>query len=382
MRGDDVPARERPCEPRRFHRRLPGYAVTPLRHINQLAGELGVALVWVKDESQRLGLPAFKMLGASWATYLALQRCRGREFEEWSTIDELRRQVGELGPLTLATATDGNHGRAVARMAALLGLGARIRVPAGTVEARVAAIAAEGAEVTLSDGGYDKAVAEVATWESPTTLVISDTSWEGYEDVPAWIIDGYSTIFAEVDEQLGAGGDSPPTVVVVPVGVGAFAASAVTWFGQPGAARVRIAMVEPVDAACMLASACAGEVVTLPGEQHSIMAGLNCGTPSPVAWPRVSAGADWFVTATDDDARAAMRSFAACGVVAGESGAASLAGAVQLAAAGHLRADDRVLLVSTEGATDPDAYVQIVGRSPEQVASAAPDHPIPDHPIS
>ena len=353
-----------PSAPRAFHRKLPGYAPTPLRDAGRLAGELGVADVLVKDEYERFGLPAFKMLGASWATYRALEALHGGPFEDWDTTLDLRERVGELGPLTLATATDGNHGRAVARMAALLGLGARIRVPNDTVAARIDAIASEGAEVTISTGGYDDAVAEVAAWADERTLVISDTSWEGYEDVPAWIIDGYSTIFAEVDEQLAATGAQPPTVVLVPVGVGAFAAAVVTRFRQPDAASTRIVAVEPVDAACVMASAQAGEVITLEGEQHSIMAGLNCGTPSPVAWPLVSAGIDWLVTVTDDDARDAMRGFAGVGVVAGESGAASLAGARALAAAGELRTDDCVLLLSTESATDPVAYDQIVGRRP------------------
>ena len=353
-----------PTAPRAFHRKLPGYAPTPLRVTDVLAAELGVADVLVKDEYERFGLPAFKMLGASWATYLALEDRRGHPFEHWDTIEDLREQVAELGPLTLATPTDGNHGRAVARMAALLGLAARVRVPNDTVAARIDAIAGEGAEVTISSGGYDDAVAEVAAWADERTLVISDTSWEGYEDVPAWIIDGYSTIFAEVDEQLAATGAQPPTVVLVPVGVGAFAAAVVTRFRQPDAASTRIVAVEPVDAACVMASAQAGEVITLEGEQHSIMAGLNCGTPSPVAWPRVSAGIDWLVTVTDDDARDAMRGFAGVDVVAGESGAASLAGARALAAAGELRSDDCVLLLSTESATDPVAYDQIVGRRP------------------
>jgi diaminopropionate ammonia-lyase len=371
MRSRDVPVGPPPSEPRRFHQRLPGYSPTPLRSVDQLANKLGVAELWVKDESERLGLPAFKMLGASWATYLTLERQRGRPFVDWTTVDDLRDQVAELGPLTLATATDGNHGRAVARMARLLGLTARVRVPANTVKARIDAVAAEGAEVTVSTGNYDQAVAEVAAWASDTTLVVSDTSWDGYEDVPAWIIDGYSTIFAEIDEQLGAIDTALPTVVSVPVGVGAFASAAVTRFREHDAASsTRIVAVEPADAACVLASAQAGQLITLPGEQNSIMAGLNCGTPSAVAWPRLSAGIDWFVTVTDDDARDAMRDLAAVGVVAGESGAASLAGAGQLAVAGALRPDDRVLLLLTEGATDPDAYERIVGAAPADIAGA------------
>ncbi|MEO5724304.1 MAG: diaminopropionate ammonia-lyase [Ilumatobacteraceae bacterium] len=348
--------------PRAFHRRLPGYASSPLHSAGSLAGVLGVEAVWVKDESSRLGLPAFKIIGASWAVYVCLERRRGRPFDTWGTLDELSSQVAELGALTLATATDGNHGRAVAHFARLLGLASRVRVPANTVAARKASIAAEGADVTVSDGTYDQAVAEVAAWASEDTLVISDTSWPGYEDVPNWIVDGYSTIFAEIDEQLDLQHDAPggPTVVFVPVGVGALAAAVVDRYRRAGASAVRIVAVEPTSAACVLASLLAGHVLTIPGEQDSIMAGLNCGTPSPVAWPRVSAGTDHVVTVSDDDARDAMRLLASAGIVSGESGAAALAGAVQYAAAGLLRADDRVLLLSTEGATDPLAYRRIV----------------------
>ncbi|MDQ3737663.1 MAG: diaminopropionate ammonia-lyase [Actinomycetota bacterium] len=353
---------------RRFHERIDGYAPTPLRRLDPFAERLGVAEVWVKDEAWRLGLPAFKVLGASWATYRLLERRVGG-FDPWRSFAELRDQVAPIGALTLASATDGNHGRAVARIATMLGLSSRIRVPAGTVAARIDAIASEGAEVTVSDGGYDDAVAEVAAWADETTLVVSDTSWDGYVDVPAWIIEGYSTIFAEVAEQLADRGSLGPTVVTVPVGVGAFAAAAVTEYRRQDDDPTLLAAVEPVDAACVMASAFSGEVITLDGEQRSIMAGLNCGTPSPIAWPVVSQGIDVFVTVTDEQARAAMRAFAAVGVVSGESGAASYAGAVQLSAAGRLGASDRLLLLSTEGATDPVAYEQIVGHPPPALST-------------
>jgi diaminopropionate ammonia-lyase len=370
LRDQFLIGRQPAPSPRPFHRRLPGYAVTPLHSVGDLSESLGVATVWVKDEASRLGLPAFKMLGASWAIYRLLERVRGARFDEWESLDELVPQLARLGPLVLAAATDGNHGRAVARMARLLGLAARVRVPAGTVAARIDAIASEGAEVSVSPGNYDAAVAEVASWTSDTTLVVSDTSWEGYEEIPKWIIDGYSTIFAEVDEQLSLRGADAPTAVFVPVGVGAFAAAVVDWLRRPSVRPARLFAVEPVDAACVLASAKAGGIVTLPGEQRSIMAGLNCGTPSQVAWPRVSAGTDCFVTVSDDAARSAMRAFAAAGIVAGESGAASLAGAVAAAEAGLLTPDDRVLLLSTEGATDPTAYEQVMGRAAPVVAPA------------
>nr|MDQ3385943.1 pyridoxal-phosphate dependent enzyme [Actinomycetota bacterium] len=237
------------------------------------------------------------------------------------------------------------------------------------VPARIEAIEGEGATVTVVDGGYDAAVRASAEAANECTLVVSDTSWPGYEVVPRWVVDGYATIFDEIAGQLEEQGAPDPDVVLVPIGVGAFAAAVVTAFrarSAPDGGTPLLVGVEPVDAACVLASALAGELVTLPGEQRSIMAGLNCGTPSPVAWPLVSAGIDWFVAVDDEQARQAMRDLAASGIVSGESGAASLAGATQLrhdTGEGVLRPGATVLLLSTEGATDPAAYEAIVGST-------------------
>ena len=222
------PARSGPTDPIAFHRRLPGYAVTPLVAAPALAAELGLSALRVKVESDRLGLPAFKMLGASWATYRTLVERLGTE-PEWSSVDELRAALAPLGPLALAAATDGNHGRAVARMAQLLGYGAHIFVPEGTAQARIDGIASEGAEVTVVDGTYDDAVMVSAAMASDDVLVISDTSWEGYTKVPSWVIEGYSTIAAEVGEQLGG---EAPDIVVVQMGVGALAAAVVDHFAR------------------------------------------------------------------------------------------------------------------------------------------------------
>jgi diaminopropionate ammonia-lyase len=360
-----------PRGPLRFHRRLPGYAVTPLVEAPALARANGVAQVWVKDESARLELPAFKMLGASWAVYRAVVERLGRDPEPWASLGELRRTLEPLRPLTLAAATDGNHGRAVARMAALLGAAAEIYVPAGTAPARIAAIEGEGARVTVVDGDYDTAVSTAAATAGERRLVIADIAWPGYEQVPTWVIEGYATIFLEVDDQLAALGADGPDVVVVPVGVGALAAAAVRHYRRRGLEhRPRLIGVEPLAAACVLGSLLAGRIVTVPGPHRSIMAGLNCGTPSLVAWPSLQAGLDAVVAVDDEPARRAMRDLAAVGIVAGETGAASLAGLAELTTgpdAEELRpvlglgADARVLLLCTEGATDPDAYRRIVG---------------------
>jgi diaminopropionate ammonia-lyase len=360
-----------PRAPLGLHRRLPGYAVTPLRDAPALAGANGVGRVWVKDESSRLGLPAFKLLGASWAAYRALVERLGRDPEPWASLDELRRTLGPLRPLTLATATDGNHGRAVARMAALLGLDADVYVPKGTAAARIAAIEGEGARVTVVDGDYDAAVAAAASTAGDRCLAIQDVGWPGYQQVPAWVVEGYATIFWEVDSQLAARGEPGPDLVVVPVGVGGLAAAAVRHWRRPQVGRPpRLVGVEPLAAACVLRSLRAGRIVTVPGPHDSIMAGLNCGTPSLVAWPALRAGLDAVVAVADERARHAMRDLAAAGIVAGETGAASLAGLAEVTGgpeAGQTRAvlglgaDARVLLLCTEGATDPDAYRRIVG---------------------
>jgi diaminopropionate ammonia-lyase len=327
-----------------------------------VAARLGVAEVLVKDESSRLGLPSFKVLGASWAVCRALAKRLGSPVE---TFAQLAAGAAELRPLALSAATDGNHGRAVARMAALLGLGARIYVPSGTAQARIEAIAGEGAEVSVVDGGYEDAVRRSAADAGPCCLVISDTSWPGYEDVPRWVIEGYATIFWEVEDQLAEQGAERPGVVAVQMGVGALAAATVryAWSVDP---RPWLVGVEPERAACVLASVRAGRIVTLTEPQDSVMAGLNCATPSLVAWPLVSRGLDAYVAAGDERVPGAMRLLREDGLVAGETGAAGLAGLLRLVEHGSpggvpLGPGARVLLLSTEGATDPAAYERLTG---------------------
>jgi diaminopropionate ammonia-lyase len=359
-------------EPRAFHASMPGYAPTALRPAPAAAAALRVAEVLVKDESARLELPSFKVLGASWAVYRALLTRLGASREEVATLAALRDAVAPLRPLSLAAATDGNHGRAVAHMAALLGLDATIYVPDNMVSARIDAIASEGATVTVVRGGYDDAVRRSAQDASERCLVISDTSWDGYEEVPAWVIEGYGTVFAEIEEQLD--GRASPDVVAVPIGVGALAAAVVRHYwsaaGCSGAVRrrPRLVGVEPTSAACLLESVAAGEIVTLDHPQDSIMAGLNCATPSLIAWPSVSRGIDAYVAVPDTRVPEAMRLLAADGIVAGETGAGGLAGMLALVEEPALEAarralelgpDSRVLLLCTEGATDPEAYERL-----------------------
>ncbi len=359
--------------PLEFHKRLPGYEPTPLHRLSALAGRLGVGEILLKDESIRLGLPAFKILGASWATYREIVRLLGSEPEDWSTVEELRPHLEKLRPLELVTATDGNHGRAVARVAAWLGLGARIFVPAGTVEARVAGIESEGATVVLVDGTYDEAVLRAAEAQGERTLLIQDMSHAGYEAIPQRVIEGYCTMFWESEDALAEAGESGPDLVLVQVGVGSLAAAVVRHYRRSGIDKVpRIVNVEPTHAACALAAVENDSIVTIPGPHDSIMAGLNCGTLATVAWPVLRKGVDCFLAVDDERSREAMRQLATEGIVSGESGAAGLAGLLDIMHGNDsdvlrrrlgLTDSSRVLILSTEGATDPQSYARIVGRS-------------------
>lgn len=363
--------------PLAFHRRLPGYEETPLVDAPGIAEALGVGTVWVKDESARLGLPAFKILGASWAVYKALEeRLPGGAFGDWETVEELEEKLEPLRDLDLVAATDGNHGRALARVAGLLGLGARIFVPEEMVAARREAIAGEGAEVVVVKGTYDEAVERSYEEAGERGLVVSDMSWPGYERIPSWVIEGYSTMLWEIEDELETRGEAGPDLVVVQVGVGAFAAAVTRHFRGPQRSRYpKLVGVEPAGAACLLESVAAGRIVSVPGPHDSIMAGLNCGRPSLVAWPAVSRGIDVLVAVDDEPAREAMRLTAASGIVSGETGAAGLGGLLELLRRGGespgqeeearralgVGGESRVLLFNCEGATDPDRYRELVG---------------------
>jgi diaminopropionate ammonia-lyase len=355
--------------PMRFHRRLPGYEETPLVDAPKLAGALGVGKVFVKDESSRLGLPAFKVLGASWAVYRALEDRLGEGFGDWEEIGELEERLESLRPLSLVAATDGNHGRAVARVARLLDLGAKIFVPGDMAAARREAIAGEGAEVIVVDGTYDEAVERSAGEAGERGLVISDMSWPGYERIPSWVIEGYSTMLWEIDDELERRNEEGPDLVIVQVGVGAFAAAVARHFRSPRMSpRPKLVGVEPVNADCLLESVAAGRIVSVPGPHDSTMSGLNCGRPSLVAWPIVSRGIDLLVAVDDKPAHEAMRLAAESGVVSGETGAAGLGGLLEIlrAEGAEFRrtlgvgGETRILLFNCEGATDPEAYRRII----------------------
>jgi diaminopropionate ammonia-lyase len=333
LRREAVPAPSTAA--RAFHTAMEGYAPTPLRELPGLAAELGLAAVATKDESQRLGLPAFKVLGASWAVEQALRE--------------------QPGVHTVVAASAGNHGRAVAHVAALRGLRCRIHLPARSAPARREAIAAEGAEVVVVDGTYEEAVAAAAAEGTEAgVLEVADVGDSG----PAHaVIDGYATLFAELAEAA----PEPFDVLLVPVGVGALAAAAARFAARTDAALVA---VEAAKAACLTASLAAGRptAVVTPG---TTMAGLDCAEVSEAAWPALRDGVLGTVTVTDAEAHAAMRELAAAGHAIGDCGAAPLAAlralvadpeCVELRAAAGLSPAARVLLLATEGPTDPEGY--------------------------
>ncbi|MDA3643165.1 pyridoxal-phosphate dependent enzyme [Saccharopolyspora indica] len=344
-----------PAEVRRFHASLPGYVRTPLTEIPSLAAELGVGRVFVKDESDRLGLPAFKVLGVSWAVHRLLAEQAGR--------------------LRLVTATDGNHGRALAHIARRLGHSAHVFVPRGVHPAAVAAIAAEGAQVTVVDDTYDTAVRAAADAAgSQDAVLVQDTALPGHERIPAWIVEGYSTLFAETDEQLTAAGAGPAGLVAVPAGVGSLAQAAVTHYRSRTAASPAASLmtVEPTAAAAVLHSLRSGRPTAVrTGE--TAMTGLVSENISSLAWPHLRDGVDAAVAITDAEATAAARDLGAAGVSAGPCGAAALAG-LRAALSGQEAEDRRaalglgpastVVLLNTEG-TDANPHWEVGQDAPE-----------------
>jgi diaminopropionate ammonia-lyase len=332
-----------------FHRGLADYAATPLVELPALAAELDVGHVLAKDESSRLGLPAFKALGASWAVHRAL-----RPRSDSST------------QMTVVAATDGNHGRAVARFARMLGHRASIVVPGGVHPAAVQAIIDEGAELTAVSGSYDDAVAfaeRIA--RADDAVLVQDTAWDGYEDIPTWIVEGYETLFAEIDQQVRDVHLAGPDLVIVPVGVGSLLQAAISHYrSDPSATGTALMSVEPAAAAFVAPSLAAGGPVTVP-TGSTVMAGLNCGTPSSLAWPFIAGGLDAAVAVSDAEDVRAAHDLTTLGVPAGPCGAAGLA-AARFALAGpgsggrrtHLGVDGDscvVLLVTEGSAANPAA---------------------------
>ncbi|MBR4401346.1 MAG: diaminopropionate ammonia-lyase [Synergistes sp.] len=363
-----------------FHQSFPQYAETPLAALNALAGFYGVKNIFVKDESFRFGLNAFKVLGGSYAMARCLADFTGRPAESLTydviTSPEFRKESGEL---TFFSATDGNHGRGVAWSARMLKQKAVILMPKGTQRSRFENIRKEGAEVTIEDLNYDGCVRKAAkkAKETPNGVLIQDTAWDGYEEIPSRIMQGYGTMAAEADEQFLEAAGAFPTHVFIQAGVGSLAAAVAGYFADKyGAAAPRVTVVEADQADCIYRSALAndGSIRTVGGAMHTMMAGLACGEPSTTAWRILKAYASAFASVPDAAAAVGMRVLGAPlpgdpRVISGESGAAP-AGLLHLMMtekyleplrrALDINKYSRILLFSTEGATDPENYRRVV----------------------
>ncbi len=347
----------------------PGYAATPLVRLDGLARSLGLAALWYKDERGRFGLKSFKALGGAYAVRRLLER-----------------QPRPAREVTVTCATDGNHGRSVAWGARLAGCNCVIFIHATVSEGRAAAIRRYGAEVVRVPGNYDDAVRHAAAEAARHGwFVVSDTSYAGYRDVPVDVMHGYGLMAAEILRQLPAG--EVPTHVFVQVGVGALAAAicAKLWLAW-GPQRPRFVAVEPERADCLLQSIAAGRPVAVHGDLETVMAGLACGEVSELAWEILREGTDVGLAIGDDWALEAVRALANPrdgdpAIVAGETGAAGLAALLALQdrpdqrAQLGLDAGARVLLLGSEGDTDPEIYRRIVGRSAEEVLAGRRDSP-------
>ncbi len=379
------------CQPaaaavaRRFHRGLAGYQPTPLYDLPGLAKLAGVSRVLVKDEAERFQLNAFKVLGASYAVARLLALRLGVEASNLNLEKLAAAAQAQQKRLTFVTATDGNHGRAVAWAAQQLGQQAVIYLPQGAAQSRIEAIAGHGAEAVVIDANYDAAVRFAAEQtEQNGWLLVQDTAWDGYEAIPAWIMQGYTTLAQEAWEQMQMLAVQP-THVFLQAGVGSLAASQLGFWqtlSDLDSPPVFVVM-EPSNAACFYLSAQRGnsQAYAVTGELQTIMAGLSCGEPNPLAWPLLRDYATAFVSCPDYVAAYGMRILGnpwlgGPRVTAGESGAVG-AGLVALLAEPRyaawrqqLRLDENsvVLLINTEGATDPENYHNVVWRG---------HHPLP-----
>ena len=370
---------------RAFHESFPQYEVTPLTHLPHMAENLGLKDLYIKDESYRFGLNAFKVLGGSYSMAKFVAQRLGIDVSELNydkfVSPELREQFGQA---TFFTATDGNHGRGVAWAAARLGQKAIIFMPKGTTQTRLENIQKEGAQVTIEDLNYDdcvrKAVAEAA--KVPNGVVVQDTAWDGYEDIPSWIMQGYGTLMLEAIDQLH---QVAPTHVFVQAGVGSFAGMVqgmvtAAW----GENRPKVIVAEALIADCLYRSARSkeGDAIAVGGDLQTVMAGLACGEPNPLGWEVLRNCATQFVSCQDAVAALGMRVLGNPAgqdprVISGESGAVGLG----LLAAIHfhpqrealmhklkLDSDSVVLVISTEGDTDVKHYREVVWEGKHPVA--------------
>lgn len=371
---------------RTFHESFPQYSKTPLAKLDQMADYLGLGQIYLKDESYRFGLNAFKVLGGSFAIAKYIAQQTGKDVSDLPysvlTSDALREEFGQA---TFFTATDGNHGRGVAWAANKLGQKSVVYMPKGSTLTRFNNIKAEGATVTIEEVNYDECVRMAADAASKTKngVVVQDTAWDGYEEIPAWIMQGYGTMALEANEQLEEYGCDRPTHVFVQAGVGSLAGAVQGYFANRYPENPpKVVVVEADVADCLYKGAIAGDggIRIVDGDMQTIMAGLACGEPNTISWDILKNHVDTFVSAPDWVAALGMRMLAApvkgdVPVTSGESGAAPFGVLAcimlfdeykELREHLGLNKDSKILLFSTEGDTDPDRYKAIVWEGKER----------------
>lgn len=355
------------------------YAPTPLRSLPALAAATGVASINVKDESSRLGLGSFKALGGAFAVIkLVLEeagRLNGRVFGYDEMFAPDVREVA--ASITVACATDGNHGRSVAQGARLIGARSAIFVHSGVSDLRIEAIESFGAQIIRVRGNYDDSVEEATrVCAERGWMTVSDTSWAGYSRITGLVMQGYTAMLTEALAQL----PQPPSHVFVQAGVGGLAAAVAGHLAlRFGESRPVLVVVEPDRAACLYRSAEMGHPVKIEAHQPTVMAMLECYEPSVIAWRILARTADYFMTVEENDAVAVMKLLARPNgsdpaIVAGESGGVGLAGFLRLAGSSAaaemgLGPDARVFVINTEGATDPSLYAELVGKAPAHLTA-------------
>ncbi len=361
----------------RFHRSIPSYRETPLVSRRHAAREHRVDSILVKDESPRFGLNAFKGLGGSYCMFRIL--CEKLSLDPYTAVyaDFLQEDVrARCAGMTFVTTTDGNHGKGVSWAAGIFGCKAYVFMPRGTVEARRRAVEEAGSAIAeITDLNYDDTVRMTAALaERKGWILIQDTAWEGYEQYPKWIMDGYLTLAAEAEGQMNG---RRPTHVFLQAGVGSMAAAVEAYFmNRFREDPPRMAIVEAEAAACVYESAAAGDGLphSVSGDEPTIMAGLNCGTPCRTVWPVLRDCSAFFCACADSVTEAGMRAYARPAgedpaVVSGESGAVTYGLLLRILQSERLRElfrigeDAVILLVSTEGDTDPEDYARVTGST-------------------
>lgn len=365
---------------RTFHESFPQYSQTPLARLQHMADYLGIKELYVKDESYRFGLNAFKVLGGSFAMARYIAKQTGRDVSALPynvlTSEELRKEFGQA---TFFTATDGNHGRGVAWAANKLGQKSVVLMPKGSTKTRLENIRKENAQATIEEVNYDECVrmANALAEKTPNGVMVQDTAWDGYEEIPSWIMQGYGTMAMEADEQLHEYGCERPTHVFIQAGVGSLAGAVQGYFANRYPKNPpKVIVMEASVADCLYKGAIAkdGSVRFVDGDMQTIMAGLACGEPNTISWDILKNHVIAFLSCPDWVSAKGMRMLAAPfkgdpQVVSGESGAVGMgviASVMQMEEYRALREflaldeNSRVLMFSTEGDTDPDRYKEIV----------------------